>query len=148
MNDDIARRLQITTESIKTGSASLVVADYAAENSKLRCQLAAAKDMAMNSAAAGASPVDQPVEPGGEATTLVDRLRAVSGWRLSAGLTKSSALNNEAADEIERLRAVLCRAYECAEWHVSDGDECGIHARAVMAEIVALVGPGADVEGQ
>ena len=43
MNDDIARRLQITTESIKTGSASLVVADYAAENSKLRCQLDAAK---------------------------------------------------------------------------------------------------------
>ena len=43
MNDDIARRLQITTESIQTGSASLVVADYAAENSKLRRQLDAAK---------------------------------------------------------------------------------------------------------
>ena len=43
MNDDIARRLQTTTESIKTGSASLVVADYAAENSKLRRQLDAAK---------------------------------------------------------------------------------------------------------
>ena len=35
---------------------------------------------------------------------------------------------------------LLMRARECAEWHVGDGDECGTHARALMADIDALLG--------
>lgn len=35
---------------------------------------------------------------------------------------------------------LLMRARECAEWHVCDNDDCGIHARAVMADIDAILG--------
>ena len=37
--------------------------------------------------------------------------------------------------EREALRELLTKAREVAEWHVSDGDECGVLARIVMAHI-------------
>lgn len=51
-----------------------------------------------------------------------------------------------AAGEVARAK-LLSRARECAEWHVGDGDECGTHARAVMADIDALLGSNAEVTG-
>lgn len=30
---------------------------------------------------------------------------------------------------------LLMRARECAEWHIEDGDDCGKHARRVIADI-------------
>ena len=43
------------------------------------------------------------IAPTANQPILVDRLRAVDGWRLSAGMTKASALRLEAGSEIDRL---------------------------------------------
>ena len=91
MNDDIARRLQITTESIKTGHTSVVVAAASEEANMLRRQLAAAKLVI--------SGLDLRAEAhGNEIKTLGAQAADVAGERAAnAGLTT----------EVERLRAAI-----------------------------------------
>ena len=91
MNDDIARRLQITTESIKTGHTSVVVAATNEEINMLRRQLAAA-----NVVIAGLDRLA--VAHGKEREALAAKAADVAGER---------AANAVLTTEIDRLRLSL-----------------------------------------
>lgn len=68
-------------------------------------------------------------------TDIVERLRAEGAL---AGHYEAPAIQREAADEIERLRAALAH-YACpADCNECNGDHtpmwCGAHARAALGE--------------
>ena len=91
MSDDIARRLQITTESIKTGSASLLAAATGEEINILRRQLDAAKLVISGLELRAAT-------HGNEIETLGAQAADVAGER---------AANAVLTTEVERLRAAI-----------------------------------------
>ena len=46
-------------------------------------------------------------------------------------------------ETVQAPAELLMRAKECAEWHIGDGDDCGTKARALIADIDALLGSNA-----
>jgi hypothetical protein len=73
-------------------------------------------------------------EPFGYLTTSLGRF-PVFDWTSGHAIFTADQLRQAVLQERERLSGLLSKCAAIAEWHIGDGDECGVLAREVYEAI-------------